>query len=34
VRLITSAGFIAAKVVEIDSANDLALLKAERQFAA
>ena len=29
VRLVTSAGIIAAKVVKVDAANDLALLKAE-----
>ncbi len=29
VRLVTSAGFLAAKVVKVDAANDLALLKAE-----
>ena len=34
VRLVTSAGIIAAKVVEVDAANDLALLKAEGRFAA
>ncbi len=33
VRLVTSAGLIAANVVRVDSANDLALLKAEGQFA-
>lgn len=32
VRLVTSAGVISAKVVKIDSANDLALLKAEGKF--
>jgi TPR repeat protein len=32
VRLVTSAGFIAAKVVRADAANDLALLKAEGKF--
>jgi S1-C subfamily serine protease len=34
VRLVTSAGFISAKVVKVDAANDLALLKAEGRFAA
>jgi TPR repeat protein len=33
VRLVTSAGSIAAKVVRVDAANDLALLKAEGRFA-
>ena len=33
VRLVTSAGLISAKVVKVDAANDLALLKAERRFA-
>jgi S1-C subfamily serine protease len=33
VRLVTSAGTIDAKVVRVDSANDLALLKAEGHFA-
>jgi S1-C subfamily serine protease len=33
VRLVTSAGPIAAKVVKVDAANDLALLKAEGRFA-
>ena len=33
-RLVTSAGIIAAKVVKVDAANDLALLKAEGRFAA
>ena len=32
VRLVTSAGTIAAKVVRVDGANDLALLKAEGKF--
>src|SRR5258707_1069717 len=32
VRLVTSAGFLAAKVVKVDAANDLALLKAEGKF--
>jgi len=32
VRLVTSAGFIAAKVVRVDAANDLALLKADGRF--
>jgi len=34
VRLLTSAGLISAKVVKVDAANDLALLKAEGRFAA
>ena len=34
VRLVTSAGIIAARVVKVDAANDLALLKAEGRFAA
>ena len=34
VRVVTSAGIIAAKVVKVDAANDLALLKAEGRFAA
>ncbi len=33
IRLVTSAGFISAKVVKVDAANDLALLKAEGRFA-
>jgi S1-C subfamily serine protease len=33
VRLLTSAGLISAKVVRVDAANDLALLKAEGRFA-
>jgi serine protease Do len=33
VRLVTSAGTIDAKVVEVDSANDLALLKTAGRFA-
>ncbi len=33
VRLVTSAGLIDAKVVQVDAANDLALLKAEGRFA-
>ena len=32
VRLVTSAGFISAKAVKVDAANDLALLKAEGKF--
>ena len=32
VRLVTSAGLIDAKVVKVDAANDLALLKAEGKF--
>ncbi len=31
-RLVTSAGTIAAKVVQVDEANDIALLKADGQF--
>ena len=34
IRLIASAGLISAKVVKVDAANDLALLKAEGKFAA
>jgi len=34
VRLVTRAGLISAKVVRVDAANDLALLKAEGPFAA
>ena len=34
VRLVTAAGLIAAKVVKVDKANDLALLKAEGKFTA
>ena len=34
VRLVTAAGTIAAKVVKVDKANDLALLKAEGKFTA
>jgi S1-C subfamily serine protease len=34
IRLLTSAGLISAKVVKVDAANDLALLKAEGRFAA
>ncbi len=34
VRVITAAGVISAKVVKVDKANDLALLKAEGKFAA
>jgi S1-C subfamily serine protease len=34
VRVMTSAGLVAAKVVKVDKANDLALLKAEGKFAA
>jgi S1-C subfamily serine protease len=33
VRLLTSAGIVPAKVVQLDPANDLALLKAEGRFA-
>jgi S1-C subfamily serine protease len=32
VRLVTSAGLISAKVVKVDAANDLALLKADGKF--
>jgi TPR repeat protein len=32
IRLVTSAGLISAKVVKVDAANDLALLKAEGSF--
>jgi TPR repeat protein len=34
VRVATAAGMISAKVVKVDAANDLALLKAEGKFAA
>jgi S1-C subfamily serine protease len=34
VRLVTSAGLVPARVIKVDSANDLALLKAEGKFAA
>jgi TPR repeat protein len=34
VRLVTSAGLISAKVIKVDAANDLAMLKAEGKFAA
>ena len=34
VSLVTSAGLISAKVVKVDAANDLALLKAEGKFSA
>jgi TPR repeat protein len=34
IRLVTSAGLIPARVVKVDAANDLALLKAEGKFAA
>ncbi len=34
IRLATSAGLISAKLVKVDAANDLALLKAEGRFAA
>lgn len=33
VRLLTGAGLIDAKVVQVDAANDLALLKADGHFA-
>ena len=32
IRLVTSAGLISAKVVKVDAANDLALLKADGKF--
>jgi TPR repeat protein len=34
VRVVTSSGLIAAKVVKVDAANDLALLKADRRLGA
>ena len=34
VRLLTESGIISAKVVKVDAANDLALLKAEGEFGA
>ena len=34
VRLVTAAGLVSAKVVKVNAANDLALLKAEGKFAA
>ena len=34
VRLVASAGILAARVVKVDAANDLVLLKAEGRFAA
>ena len=34
VRLVTATGIISAKVVKVDGANDLALLKADGKFAA
>ena len=34
VRLVTSTGLISARVVKVDAANDLALLKAEGKFSA
>ncbi len=34
IRLVTSAGLISVKVVKVDAANDLALLKAEGKFSA
>jgi len=34
VRFATSAGIVSAKVLKLDSANDLALLKAEEKFPA
>jgi len=34
IRVVTVAGMISAKVVKVDAANDLALLKAEGRFAA
>jgi S1-C subfamily serine protease len=33
VRLVTSAGLISVRVVKVDAANDLALLKADGRFA-
>jgi S1-C subfamily serine protease len=33
VRVVTSAGTLAAKVIQVDAANDLALLKADGRFA-
>ena len=33
IRLVTSSGLISAKVVKVDAANDLALLKVEGRFA-
>ena len=32
IRLVTSAGFVAARLAKVDAANDLALLKAEGKF--
>ena len=34
VRLVTSTGIISARVIKVDAANDLALIKAEGRFAA
>ena len=34
IRLLTSRGVISTRVVKVDAANDLALLKAEGRFAA
>ena len=34
IRLLTSTGLISARLVKVDAANDLALLKAEARFAA
>ncbi len=34
VRLVTEAGLLAAKIVKVDAANDLALLKVDGRFAA
>jgi serine protease Do len=34
VRVVTAAGLISAKVIKVDAANDLALLKTEGRFAA
>ena len=34
IRLVTSVGFVSAKVVRVDAANDVALLKAEGHFSA
>ena len=34
IRLVTSAGLVSARVIKVDSTNDLALLKAEGEFTA
>jgi S1-C subfamily serine protease len=34
VRLVTSAGIISARIIKVDAANDLALIKAEGRFSA